>query len=114
MNKKGQALIEFILILPIFLMLLFGIIDFGLILNCKNNLENKVIDVSLMLKDNKTVEEIIEFINENNSYTISLELEESSSKYYFVMSSQLQLITPGLDFILESPYNVEVSHNVYK
>lgn len=114
MNTKGQALIEFILILPIFLMLMFGIIDFALILNCKNNLENKVLDISFMLRDDKTVEEIIEFINDNNSYTISLDVEEFDDKYSFIIKSQLTLVTPGLDFVLESPYNVEVSHNVYK
>ena len=31
MNRKGQALIEFVLILPVFLMILFLVIDFGTI-----------------------------------------------------------------------------------
>ena len=37
LNNKGQALIEFVLILPIFLMILFVIIDFGMIFNAKSN-----------------------------------------------------------------------------
>ena len=40
MNRKGQALVEFVLILPLFIMLLFAIIDFGNILNQKSKLEN--------------------------------------------------------------------------
>ena len=31
MNNKGQALIEFVLILPVFLFILFAVIDFGMI-----------------------------------------------------------------------------------
>ena len=40
MNRKGQALVEFVLILPIFIMILFSIVDFGMIFNKKNELEN--------------------------------------------------------------------------
>lgn len=32
-NKKGQATVEFALVLPILLLLMFGIIDFGRVLN---------------------------------------------------------------------------------
>ena len=51
LNRRGQALVEFILILPIFIMLMFVIIDFGMVFNEKNKLENKSM-------------EIIEFINQ--------------------------------------------------
>ena len=37
MNRKGQALVEFVLILPIFIMILFSIVDFGMIFNKKMN-----------------------------------------------------------------------------
>ena len=40
MNRKGQALVEFVLILPIFILMLFAIVDFGMILSKKNELEN--------------------------------------------------------------------------
>lgn len=114
MNRKGQALIEFILILPTFILLLFGIIDFGIIINCKNNLENQVLEVSNMLKDDKTIEEITTFINGNNSYGISVDVIEEETKYSFTLTSSLKLVTPGLEHILQSPYIVEVKHNVYK
>ena len=45
MNRKGQALIEFVLILPIFILILFATVDFGLILSKKNELENTSVDV---------------------------------------------------------------------
>ena len=114
MNNKGQALIEFVLILPIFILLIFGIIDFALVINCKNNLENKVLDVSNMIKDNVSKEEIEEFINEENSYDIQLDIKNDSNKYKFVLTSSLELVTPGLEYIFDNPYIVEVVHNVYK
>lgn len=46
MNKKGQALIEFVLILPIFLMILFVIVDFGNLLYSKNKLQNQSTDIA--------------------------------------------------------------------
>jgi len=41
MNKRGQALIEFVLILPLFIFLLFAVYDFGMIFSVKNTLEKK-------------------------------------------------------------------------
>ena len=37
MNKRGQALIEFVLVLPVLLLLIFAFIDFGRIIVCKNH-----------------------------------------------------------------------------
>ena len=38
-NKKGQALVEFVVIMPIFIMLLISIIDLGNIIYKKYHLE---------------------------------------------------------------------------
>ena len=40
MNKKGQALIEFIIILPIFIMIMLAVFDYVRIYSEKSNLEN--------------------------------------------------------------------------
>ena len=58
MNRKGQALVEFVLILPIFIMILFSIVDFGMIFNKKNELENISIDIINLLNNNNKIEEI--------------------------------------------------------
>ena len=46
MNKKGQALIEFILILPIILLILVYLIDIGHIFMQKYDLNNSLETVS--------------------------------------------------------------------
>ena len=63
MNKKGQALVEFVIILPIFLMLLFIVIDFGKILFSRIELENLSNDVVALYDDGKTKEEIEKFLS---------------------------------------------------
>ena len=35
MNNKGQALVEFVLILPVFIFILFAVYDIGMIFNKK-------------------------------------------------------------------------------
>ena len=40
MNKKGQALVEFVIILPVIILLFFGAVDFGRIIIKTNELEN--------------------------------------------------------------------------
>ena len=42
MNKKGQALVEFILILPVLLLILMAMIDIGNIFLKKYELENSL------------------------------------------------------------------------
>ena len=49
MNRKGQALVEFVLILPVFIFLLFAVYDFGMIFNTKNKLENDSTDIALLM-----------------------------------------------------------------
>ena len=51
MNRKGQALVEFVLILPIFILILFAVVDFGMILSKKSELENISVDIVSMIKN---------------------------------------------------------------
>ena len=54
MNRKGQALVEFVLILPVFILILFAIVDFGTILSKKNELENDSMDIVSLVKNVNT------------------------------------------------------------
>jgi Flp pilus assembly protein TadG len=39
-NEKGQSLVEFAIILPVVMLILMGIIEFGLMINCYLKVEN--------------------------------------------------------------------------
>ena len=85
MNRKGQALVEFVLILPVFILILFAIVDFGTILSKKNELENDSMDIVSLVKNGTTIEDINITITEN-----------------------VKVITPGLNLILGNPYKITV------
>ena len=63
-NKHAQALVEFILILPIIIIILCIIIDFSNVYINKNHLENTLDDVIYLIRNNKENEVIIEFCKE--------------------------------------------------
>ena len=99
MNRKGQALVEFVLILPIFIMILFVVVDFGMILNKKNELENVSVDVVNMLKNNITLEEI------KSSYSdIDIDVSKKDKYLNVVISEDVNILTPGLNRVLGDPY----------
>ena len=51
MSKKGQALIEFILIMPVMVYLILVFVDFSLILSTKNKLDNNVSNLVMEYKE---------------------------------------------------------------
>ena len=107
MNRKGQALVEFVLILPIFIMILFSIVDFGMIFNKKNELENISSDIMNLLNNNNKIEEIQK---EYPKVDIKLTNEE---KYTIVeISTKVNIITPGLNRVLGNPYIVKVERKI--
>ena len=108
MNRRGQALVEFVLILPIFLLILFTIVDFGNLLAKKNQLETESTDIVLLLRNGKSAEEVAK------SYS-KIKIEESvfEEKYNKIkISENITLINPFLYKILGNPCVVEVERFV--
>lgn len=103
MNRKGQALVEFVLILPIFLLILFAVVDFGMILSKKNELENVSVDIIAMLKNNEDIADI-------RSLYPGLSIDtHSDSKYTTIkIMCDVDVMTPGLNRVLGDPYEVVV------
>ena len=106
MNKRGQALVEFVIILPILLLIIFAFIDFGRIIVCKNHLEGVMSEVA-----NLDTEEAKEYLKNDNEYQISYTVKTDKYKN-ITLSAKLNLITPGLKKILSNPYVVEVERSI--
>ena len=102
-NNKGQALVEFVLILPIFLFLLFAIYDFGMIFNKKNNLESSSSDIIYLYKNGKSLDEIKELYNKLN---VTITDEDDYRK--IIIEDKVKLITPGFNRIFGNPYKINV------
>jgi len=103
MNNKGQALIEFVLILPVFIFILFAVIDFGMITYGKNNLENDSVDIINMYQNGISLEEIKDNYLEND-----INISDKGSYYLFSISTSVNIVTPGLNRILGDPYVINV------
>ena len=104
MKKQGQALIEFIIILPIIIVFLLAIVDFGIIFTKKNTLEN-TLDEVVELKKNNQEEKINSLINNN----IQMDIKINDGKSEIILIENYNVMTPGLNLILDNPFEIKVS-----
>lgn len=112
MNKRGQALVEFILVIPVLIMILFSIIDFGNIYYHKILLEGKFDQVIEMYRANKTFNDILTNLQKEDTQ-ISFQITNQNNQFLdFKISQKLKLITPGLELILGQPFKIEVNRVV--
>lgn len=113
MNKKGQALVEFILIAPVLIMVLFCMIDFGKILYYRINLESKLDKVINFYESEMTYDEIKAKMEADDS-SVKMTITNKDNKYVeFILTKDTEIITPGLNLILDNPFKVEVTRMVY-
>lgn len=106
-NNKGQALVEFVIILPVTLMLIFGIIDFGRVIYVKNNLENINSDVVDFYKNGKTKDEITSIINSNKKDEVDISISVRQDYTNIMISQRIKPITPGLSLIADKIFDVK-------
>lgn len=109
MNTKGQALIEFILVLPILLILTIGIFDLFNIQNKKNDLANELNYISELYINNKE-NEIDNYLSNKN---IIIEKNINGEFIELKLTQKVELITPLLNKILTNPVEISVKRSVY-
>lgn len=107
--KKGQALVEFIIILPILLFMLLGVIDLGRIFYLRINLEEQIGEVIELDQEGKSLEEIKKVLDKD------VEIEKKSDREYinYTLEVKVDIITPGLNLIFDNPYNLKVSRSIF-
>lgn len=102
-KNKGQALVEFVIILPIFIFMIFVVIDIGKILTAKTMLESELDDVILEYQNVKNTEDTLKNLELNNQ-NITLKVSLKDQKYTeYTLEKQMDIITPGLNIILGNP-----------
>ena len=105
LNRRGQALVEFVLILPIFLMILFVIVDFGMIFTTKSNLENVSSDIVLFVENGEDVSSVSSLYDDID---VTVEKSNDDAYYYIILEKNVDLITPFLNRVIGDPYLVSV------
>jgi deoxyhypusine synthase len=111
-NNKGQALIEFVIILPVLIMLIFSFIDLGRIILENNRLENLTTNVINRYAKNKDYNDVKNYIKSLGYDDIELSIKQEKSIIKIKLEKEVDLITPGIDSILGNPYNVKVERIV--
>lgn len=113
-SNKGQALIEFVLVLPIFLLILFCIIDFGRIIYEKNRLENIISDAITLINNGELSDAAIKKTLEKD-YGVSLNfvINRNNKHTNIKLSTSIDVITPGLGIAISNPFVTEVSRVIY-
>ncbi len=111
-KKRGQALVEFVIILPIFTFMLLAVIDIGKILFFRNELESQLSEVIFLYNEKKSYNDIVKEM-ELDDENITLEIKnEDNEKVTFFLKQDLEIITPGLNLILANPYEISVQRKI--
>lgn len=111
-NKKGQALVEFVIILPIFIFMIFACIDIGKVLYMQNKLESRMDDIITSYQKGLTEETIKKDLDLNHQEII-LNIEKENVYKRFKLSKKLDMITPGINLILSNLLEVKAERVIY-
>lgn len=109
MNKKGQALVEFILILPVLLIILMTLIDVGNIFLNKYEL-NKSLDTITTFYQNGNKKELLAYsANEDIIFSESL----NNHMTVLTIKKDIEINTPILSNIIGKKYTIESTRAIY-
>lgn len=112
-QKKGQALVEFIIILPVFIFMLLSIIDVGKIIFLKNELESEMSEVVDLYRNKKTFDEMYEKVTKNDSDVLLEISNQDNESVTFYLKRKVVIVTPGLNVLFGDPYFVEVKRVIF-
>lgn len=114
-RKKAQALVEFVLILPILIIIIFAIIDFGNIYLVKSDLESKLNIATDVLKtsaDANSLQSDIKNSLNDNKVNIKLDFDDTNEYLKITLTKEVKTITPGLNLIIGYPYKASVERTM--
>ena len=108
-RNSGQALVEFILVLPVLLIILLGIVDFANIIQNKYKLESNLDTVVDLYRQDRTIE--LEQYLSDEKLIIDYEVDDTFTKV--ILKKKIDIITPGLNIVLNDPYETKVERVIY-
>ena len=108
-NNKGQALVEFVIILPIIMMIIFVIIDFSNVFYQKNYLENVTNDVVRLKEKGKSDE----YIKTKTDKNIKITYKQNSDTKKIIVSKNVYLVTPFSNMFFDNPYTIQTERVVF-
>lgn len=110
MNKKGQALVEFILVLPILLLIIISMIDIGNVFLKKFDLNNDLETVAT-LYENGDMTNLNDYLEEEN---INLSENSKDDMITLTLSQKVSISTPVIKQVLGNEYEIKTSKTIFK
>ncbi len=104
-NRKGQALVEFIIILPVLVYVLLVMIDIFVIYNKKSSLEGRMEEVVYLYKNNRSAE-IKDYLNKDLE-NVNFKSQNDGKYTYIVVDMEYEFMTPGLSNIVGKKYDIK-------
>lgn len=106
-NEKAQALIEFVLLLPIILLLFLGMIDLGQIAIRKSELENIVTEkVTIWQNSNTNLKELEKLLTDNNR-KVKISKNSSTSFLTIEVEEEVSWLTPIISNVFKD-YTINI------
>ena len=108
MNRKGQALVEFVIIMPIFIFIVLAMFDIGNIIIKKYELENNLDTIVNMYLENKNeeVEYYVKTIDSKVKYDVG------ATHNVVTLSKKVKVITPIVSQALGKSYEISAKRTV--
>ena len=108
LKNKGQALVEFVIILPILMMIIFVIIDFANVFYQKNHLESVTNDIVKLKENGKSSE----YIKDSAEKDISIKYTTVNDYLKISVSKKVDLVTPFSSVFFDNPYIIKTERTI--
>lgn len=108
MNRKGQALVEFVIIMPIFIFIVLAMFDLGNIILKKYELENNLDTIVNMYLENKNEE--VEYYVKTIDSKVKYDVVENYN--VVTLSKKVKVITPIVRETLGKSYEISAKRTV--
>ena len=110
MKSKGQALIEFILVMPIFIFIALAVFDFGNIIVKKYQLENDIDTIATMYEEKKDADATAYATKIDAKLTYN----DTGTYNEISLSKRVNIITPILRQAMGRYYEINTKRTVLK
>lgn len=98
MKNRGQALVEFILLLPIFILIIFVIYDFGNIYYNKITMQNDLSLIKELYEKNETIK-LNDYLIENK---LKIKYLDNDNLTKIEITKEVDTLTPYIENILNN------------
>jgi len=108
MNKKGQALVEFVILMPIFIFIAIAIFDVGNIIINKYELENDINVIADFYEENKE-NEIMAYVKKIDA---KIKYDTNDSYNEITLSKKVNVLTPIVRQALGKSFEIKAHKTV--